>query len=92
MTEQQRIPLAWYQVLGCDDGNKIYTCTSYERISKGIEFVESKHHAIFKQWVLEKIDQSELRLTAMLDPAKFRNYHPLLPGHQQWAEYLLKHV
>ena len=92
LTAEQRIPLAWYQVMGCDDGNKIYTCTSYERISQGIEFIDPKKHTIFKQWIINKIDQSTHRLNALQDPTKFTNCHPLVDGHQQWAEYLLKYV
>jgi hypothetical protein len=88
LTAEQRLPSAWYQVLGCDDGNKIYTCTSYERISQGIEFIDSSQHAIFKQWVINKIDQSICRLNSLQDPAKFRNCHPFAEGHQLWAEYL----
>ena len=92
LTPDQRIPQAWYQVLGCNDGHKIYTCTSYERISDGIEFVESSKRSMFKEWVIEKIDQSSLRIKAIQDPTKFRSCHPLASGHKQWAEYLINYV
>jgi hypothetical protein len=35
------------------------------------------------------IPVSEKRNEIFNNPAKFRNYHPLKQGHQQWAEYLL---
>ena len=91
LTDQQ-VPMAWFQVLGCDDGQKIYTCTYYERISQAMKFIDSKHRLIFKQWLIEKVDQSGQRLAALQDSKKFCNGHPLTDGHRLWANYLLNHV
>jgi hypothetical protein len=89
LSAEQRVPRPWYQVLGCADGHEIYTCVYHQRISQAIEFIDPGLHTAFKHWVIDKIDQSELRLQVLKDPAKFRNCHPLAQGHAAWAQYLL---
>ena len=42
----------------------------------------------FKEWILDVIPIAEQRNEMLKDPIKFRNFHPLKEGHQQWAEYL----
>ena len=83
------LPTPWYQVLGYNDDKKVYTCISYIRIDEAIHFVDKKYHSTFKQWLIEIVNKSSGRIELFNDSKKFKNGHPLVDGHRQWADYIL---
>ena len=87
--DQQLMP--WYRVMGCQDGLVSHVCMDgVKALLRMPEVVtNSQHLDYFKEWMLGIIPVSEKRNEIFNNPAKFRNYHPLKQGHQQWAEYLL---
>ena len=84
----------WYKVMHCDDGLVSHVCMDGVKAMLRMPEVvtNSQHLDWFKQWMLDIIPVSEQRNKMLKDPAKFRNYHPLEQGHQQWADYLALHL
>lgn len=87
----QRLMTPWYKTMGCDDGQESTVCMDgIKALLRMPEVVtDSEKLMLFKEWILNIIPRSEKRNHMLEDTAKFRNYHPLARGHQQWAEYLL---
>ena len=89
--QHQVLTTPWYRVMGCDDGLVSGVCMdgikALLRMPEVITHTEKLDY--FKEWILDIIPRSEKRNEMLKDAAKFRNYHPLAPGHRQWAEYLL---
>ena len=87
----QLLPHPWYRVMGCDDGQQSGVCMdgvkALLRMPEVVTGVEKLRY--FKEWILNIIPYSEKRNHMLEDSVKFRNYHPLAQGHQQWAQYLL---
>ena len=82
--------LPWYRVMGCSDDIISPICIDgVKALLRMPEVIKNaKQLDFFKEWMLDVIPVAEKRNNMLKDPAKFRNYHPLKEGHQQWAEYL----
>jgi len=92
LSTEQLLPKPWYQVLGLDDGEKIYTCAYFERISTGIEFLDTAYHDKYKQWVVDIVDQSFRRVRLLEQAPGFNLCHPAASDHRQWANYVLENL
>jgi hypothetical protein len=84
----QVLPMPWYQVLGLQDTETVYTCVYYNRLSTAVEFIDPVYHSEFKQWFLDMYDKSNHRLAVMESSKEFKNYHPSEHGHRLWADYV----
>ena len=86
--DQQLIP--WYQIMDCSDGLLSPICMDGVRALLRMPEVITDGRLLdyFKEWMLDVIPIAEQRNKMLKDPIKFRNFHPLKEGHQQWAEYL----
>lgn len=92
LTTPYLMPDPWYKLLSYNDNKLVYTCVYYETISQATEFIGLEYHTEFKQWLMKTIEESEHRASLLTNPKDFQNYHPLAPGHQAWAQYILNHL
>ena len=89
---EQILAKPWYQILDCYHTDDVYGDTYYNTVYQAVKFIEPKFHHMFKSWLLDITSKFENRLKFLRDPNKFRNYHPLVDGHQKWAYYVLENL
>jgi hypothetical protein len=92
LVDKQILKMPWYEVIGCQVHDKIYTCVYWERISTAIEFIDPLLHDQYKEWVIDIIDRTSARVEILKDNKKFINYHPNATAHRQWAEYVIRNL
>ena len=92
LLQHQLIP--WYKIMDCEDGITSHVCMDgVKALLRMPEVIVNQQYLTwFKQWMLDIIPVSEQRNEMLKNPVKFRNYHPLAPGHHQWAEYLVQEL
>ena len=88
---EQLLSVPWYTTMWCNDGLTSHVCMDGVKALLRMPEVVTDQQKLdyFKEWILEIIPTSEKRNHMLTNTEKFRNYHPLAQGHQQWAEYLL---
>ena len=92
LSSDQILDIPWYQIMGLNNNQKVFTCLYYTKLETATEFLPKTKHSWFKQWFLDLSDITYQRYNLMADSTQFENLHPLNEGHCQWAEYVYKHL